>query len=137
MQLSQKKNFSQFFSALLKCRWKFLNISKKRMTLLVNVFPKLPSCKDAVRQISKKSRFPVPFHKHRGKLAQKLFKSVQQHLYHIDLSVWRIFSLMKLLLVICKILRLFVNRFTADDKYSLLNRDNLMEPIQMQLSEKL
>ena len=31
--------------------------------------------------------------------------------------------------------RLFVNRLTADDKYSLLNRD-LTEPLQILLSEK-
>ena len=36
----------------------------------------------------------------------------------------------------CKILRLFVNTLTADDKYSLFNRDNLMQPIQMELSQK-
>ena len=40
------------------------------------------------------------------------------------------------LLVICKFLRLFVNFMTADDKYSLLNRDNLIQHIQMQLSKK-
>ena len=40
------------------------------------------------------------------------------------------------LLVSCKILRLFVNTMTADDKYSLLNRDNLTQPTQMQLSPK-
>ena len=28
------------------------------------------------------------------------------------------------------------NTFTADDKYSLLKRDNLTQPIQMQLSKK-
>ena len=31
---------------------------------------------------------------------------------------------------------LFVNTFTADGKYSLLDRDNLTQPIQMQLSQK-
>ena len=31
---------------------------------------------------------------------------------------------------------MFVNRFTANDKYSLLNRDNLTEPMQIQLSQK-
>ena len=36
----------------------------------------------------------------------------------------------------CKILRLFANTFTVDGKYSLLNRDNLTQPIQMQLSQK-
>ena len=32
--------------------------------------------------------------------------------------------------------RLFVNTLTVDDKHYLLNRDNLMERIQMQLSQK-
>ena len=36
----------------------------------------------------------------------------------------------------CKVLRLFVNKLTADDKYSFLSRDNLMLPIQMDLSQK-
>ena len=39
-------------------------------------------------------------------------------------------------MVILKILTLFVNTFTADDKYSLLNRDNLTQPIQMHLYGK-
>ena len=42
----------------------------------------------------------------------------------------------KSLLVIHKIQRLFVNTLTADDKHYLLNRDNLTQPIQMQLSQK-
>ena len=36
----------------------------------------------------------------------------------------------------CKVLRLFVNTLTADDKYSLLSRDNSTQTIQMHLSEK-
>ena len=35
-----------------------------------------------------------------------------------------------------KALELFVNTLTADDKYSLLNRDNLMQQIRTQLSQK-
>ena len=38
--------------------------------------------------------------------------------------------------MICIILGLFVNIMTAYDKYSVLNRDNLTQPIQMQLSQK-
>ena len=38
--------------------------------------------------------------------------------------------------MICKILGLFVNALTADDKYSLVNRDNLTQPIQILLSQK-
>ena len=40
------------------------------------------------------------------------------------------------MLVLCKIFRLFVNTLTDDDKYSLLYRDNLMQPIQILLSQK-
>ena len=36
----------------------------------------------------------------------------------------------------CEILGLFVNTLTANDKYSLLNRDNLTQLIQMKLSQK-
>ena len=42
----------------------------------------------------------------------------------------------KFLLVIWKVLRPFVNTMTAHDKYSFLNRDNLTQPIPMQLSQK-
>ena len=38
--------------------------------------------------------------------------------------------------MIQKILWLFGNTLTVDDKHYLLNRDNLTEPIQMQLSKK-
>ena len=38
--------------------------------------------------------------------------------------------------MIWKILGLFFNTLTADDKHSLLSRDNLTQPIQMQLSKK-
>ena len=46
-------------------------------------------------------------------------------------------ALEKSLLVIHKILRLLVNTLTADDKHYLLNRNNLAQPIKIQLSEKL
>ena len=38
--------------------------------------------------------------------------------------------------MIHKILRLFVNTVTVNDKHYQLNRDNLRQPIQMQLSQK-
>ena len=37
--------------------------------------------------------------------------------------------------MICKILELFVNILNDSHKYSLLNRENLKEPIQLQLSQ--
>ena len=40
------------------------------------------------------------------------------------------------MLVLCKLLRLFVNTLTDEFKYCLLYRDNLTQPIQILLSQK-
>ena len=40
------------------------------------------------------------------------------------------------MLVLCKILGLFVNTLSEDDKYCVLYRDNLTQPIQILLSQK-
>ena len=40
------------------------------------------------------------------------------------------------MLVLCKILRMFLNTLTDGDKYSLLYKDNLVQPIQILLSQK-
>ena len=41
----------------------------------------------------------------------------------------------KISLLICNVLRVFVNAMSADDKYSLRNRGNLTQPVQMQLPQ--
>ena len=38
--------------------------------------------------------------------------------------------------MIHKILRLFVNTLTVNDKYYVFNRDNLPQPLKMQLAQK-
>ena len=38
--------------------------------------------------------------------------------------------------MLCKILGQFVKTLTANDKYSLLNRENLTQPIQILVSQK-
>ena len=106
------------------------------MTLIVEVFPKLRTPKNKVRSMSKKSCFKGSFGKQHGKCAQTLLKFAWQHLYHIYWSLWMQLSCKKSLLVTCKISRLFPNTLSADGKYSLLNRDNLTQPIQMQVSRK-
>ena len=40
------------------------------------------------------------------------------------------------MLVLCKIMRLFLNTLTDNDKFSLLYRDSLTQPIQILLSQK-
>ena len=113
-----------------------MNIFSKKMTLIAVVVPKLRNAKIRVRSMSIKFRFKGSFKKQHGKCAKTLFKFAWQNLYHIYWSLWRQLTFKKFLLVICKISRLFPNTLSADGKYSLLNRDNLTQPIQMQLSRK-
>ena len=40
------------------------------------------------------------------------------------------------MLLLCKLIRYFVNTLTDDEKYSLLYRENLTQPIQKLLFEK-
>ena len=113
-----------------------LNIFKKRMTLIADVFPKLPSPKKGIALMSEKSRFRMPFHKQHGKRAQTLLQSGRHYLYHIYWLLWTWFSRKNFMLVLCKILRLFLNTLIHDDKYSLLNRGNFTQLIQMLLYQK-
>ena len=48
----------------------------------------------------------------------------------------KVIELQKLLLETWKFFRPFLNTLTADDKYSLISKDNSMETIQMKLSQK-
>ena len=111
-------------------------IVKKKITFIAEVFPKWGTRKNLVRSMSKKTSFKVSFGKQRGKRDQALLKFEWKHLYQIYWSLCTQFTRKKSLLVICKISRLFPNTLSADGKYSLLNRHNLMKPIQMQLSPK-
>ena len=106
------------------------------MTLIAYLFLRLRPAKNVVRYMCKKSHSRLPFQKKHGRRVSALLKSARQHLYHIYWSMGRQLNCKKSLLVICKILRLFVNTFSAVDKYSLPNREYLTQTIQIQLSEK-
>ena len=86
--------------------------------------------------MSQNSPFGGPLDKQHDKLAQTLLISWRQHIYHVYWKLWKQFSCKKILLGVCKILGLFVNTLTGNDKYSVLNRDNLTQRIHMQLSQK-
>ena len=61
-----------------------------------------------------------------------LFKSAQQHLYHIHWSLAR----KKCLILTCEILGLLVNTLATDEKNPVLNRHNFTILTQMQFSRK-
>ena len=74
MHFSQKENiFSQFFSAFFESALNSEHFQKK-MALIAYVFPKLPTTKNVLRQMSKSSRFRVPVERRHGKWAETLIQ---------------------------------------------------------------
>ena len=106
------------------------------MTLIADVFQKLRTSKNMVRSMRKKSHFRGSVEKQHGKCSQILFKFEGHLLYHIYYSLRSQLSHKKSLLAIAKISKLFPNTLSSNGKYSLLDRDNLMQRVQMELSQK-
>ena len=86
--------------------------------------------------MSKKYHFRGYFGERHGERQQALLKSGWQDLYHSHWSLLKQLGWKKSLLMICKILKVFLNSLSARDKYSLRDRHNLTQPTQMHLSEK-
>ena len=114
-----------------------MSISKRSMTLIAYLFLRLPPAKNLVRYMWKKSCFRLRFQKEHGKRVSTLFKSKREPLAHIYCSTGSQFSGKRSLLVVWKSLKLFVNTMSAIDKCLLRNRDYLMQPIHIQLSQNL
>ena len=113
-----------------------MNIFKKKMILIAYLFLRLQPAKNVLRYMCKKSRPRLPFQEEHGKRVSALLKFERQHLYHIYWSMGRQLNRQKSLLVICKILRLFVNILNEVEKYSLPNTEYLTQLNQVQLSQK-
>ena len=74
IHLSQKqKIFSRFFSAFFKSALNSEHFQKK-MTLIAYKFPKLPTTKNLLRQMSKSSCFREPVDWRHGKWAEALIQ---------------------------------------------------------------
>ena len=106
------------------------------MILIADVLLKLLSPKKVIKWMPIKSNFRRVFHNKHGKRSQRLLKSAQRDLYDICPSLWKYSSWKKSMLVLCNFLRLFVKTLTDDEKYCLLYRENLTEPIHILLSQK-
>ena len=74
MPLTQnQKIFSEFFSAFFKSALNFEHFQKK-MTVIAYVFPKLPTTKNVLRQMSKSFRFRETVDRQHGKRAEALIQ---------------------------------------------------------------
>ena len=131
------KNKNDFLKFLFRSRnlHQTLNILKKKMIVIANVFSKLQTeIKDLVKQLSWRRRFRTSFNSQHVNECQTLMKSAWEHFYHIFWSLigkmtWKMPPLLNF-----EILGLFVNTLTADNKYPVLDCENLQFPIQKQLS---
>ena len=75
MHLSQKqKIFSEHYSAFSESALNFEHF-QKNWTFIAYVFPKLPTTKNLLRQMSKSSRFREPLDRRDGKWAEALIQS--------------------------------------------------------------
>ena len=86
--MKKEKLFLNFFLHFRNVH-QILNIFKKKMTFIADLFPKLRTPKDVVRYLSKKSRFKGTFARQHGKRVQTLLRSESQYRYHIYWSFWR------------------------------------------------
>ena len=116
--ISKTKNFFWIFFCIFEISFNFWTFSKKRITLIAELFPKLGTPKNMITSMSKKSSFNGSFGKQHGKDAQSSLKFPWQYLYHIYWSLWIQLTSKKSLLVTCKISRLFPNTLSVDGKYS-------------------
>ena len=112
------------------------NISKKKMMLIGNVFRKLQTVKNLVRQLCKKRRFGTCFDSQHVKLSQILAKSPWEHFCHIFSSFWEVLIYKMSPVLLRQILGLFLNTLAAEGKYLVQYGKNLELPIEMQLYQK-
>ena len=119
MQLSEKrKTFSNlllYFSNL----HQMSNILRKKMVVIANVFPKLQTVKKFV-----------------GTFSQIPAKSPWHPIYHVFVSFWEKLFWKLSVPGLREILRVSVDTLPADGNYPVEYYENLLLPIQMQLSEK-
>ena len=92
--------------------------------------------KQLATETSENSCFRTPFGNQRVKGFQTRLKVARHHYYPFFPWIPGKVSWKKTALVWLKILRLFFNTLTADDKYSCRNMQNFLQQIQTWLSKK-
>ena len=113
-----------------------LNVLEEKMVVIGNVLPKLETAKNLDRTLSEKPHYRTQFDSQNMKASQMLWNSTWECFYDVFLSLsWKLIWKMSPL-VLGEILGVFVNTFTAHEKYRVQDCENLQLPIQMILSEK-
>ena len=106
------------------------------MSFLAELYAKLLFPKEVATEISRKSCFRTPFGNQRVNGFQTQLRVATHHYYPFFPWISIKLSWKKTALLWLKILRLFANTLTADDKYSCGNTQNFLQQLQTLLSEK-
>ena len=134
--LSEKrKTFSGYFIAFLKCAWNLQHF-EKTMSVLAWLFPKLLFPKEVATETPRRSCFRTPFGNQRVNGFQTPLKVGRHHYYPFFRWISGKLSRKKTALLISKILRLFANPLTADDKNPCRDMQNFLQQLQTLLSQK-
>ena len=119
----KRKTFSGFFIAFLKCAWNLQHLEKKDECPCLTISEIIFS-EDIFTETSRRSCFRTPFGNQRFNGFQTPLKVARHHCYTFSPWISGKLSLKKTALLWSKILRLFANTLTADDKYSCRNMQN-------------
>ena len=92
--------------------------------------------KEAATETSRRSCFRTPFGNQRVNGFQTPLKEARHHYYPFFPWISGKLRWKKTALLWLKILRLFVNTLTADDKYSFCNMQNFLQQLQTLLSQR-
>ena len=111
-----------------------LNLLNKRTIVIANVFPKLHTVKILVRPLSKKRRFRTGSDSQHVEASAIFRKAPREHFYHVFPSLSGKLIRKMSPPVLREILGVFVNILTPDGKYPVQDSENLLLPIQMELS---
>ena len=112
------------------------NIWKKRMSVLAWLFPTVLLPKEVATETSTKSCFRTRFGNQRVNWFQTPLKVARHHYYPFFPRISDKLSWKEIVLLWLKILRLFPNTLTADDKNPCRNMQNFLPQLQALLSEK-
>ena len=92
--------------------------------------------REVVTETSRRACFRTPFRNQRVNVFQTPLKVATHNYYPFFPWISGKLSSKKTALLWLKILRLFVNTLTADDKYSCRNMQNFLQQLQTLLSQK-
>ena len=106
------------------------------MSVLASLYPKLLFRKEVATETSGRSCFTTPFDNQRVNGFQTPLKVARHHLYPLFPWISGKLSWKETALLWSKILRLFANTFTADNKYSCRYIQNFLQQRQTPISEK-